>query len=100
MNGCYRYANHVPIPPIVDQADANGNKIDTVEATRNRCAFLARKYSVDTANLLKWNPSLSSNEMECEMKQGFSYYVLKTADSEKCEFDPGLASTRTLVLGR
>lgn len=75
---CNQYYNHFS-PVLIDQAHSNGIS----SPSQSSCKSIADKSKVDVENLIQSNPSLSRDN--CELKQGFSYCVLKIVDDGERE---------------
>lgn len=66
---CYAYRNYQTYD---DYTTANGS----LDSTVNSCSYVASIYGVTVADLLKWNPSLSSSS--CALQSGNSYCAVQS----------------------
>lgn len=88
--GCYEYHNHFHFhkrwaTPL----------LDNIPWLKTDCESYALYYKVNISKLPEWNPSLSRDH--CMFQPGFSYCVLKTADSIQREHAPSHLASQELT---
>ncbi|PYI36203.1 hypothetical protein BP00DRAFT_386649 [Aspergillus indologenus CBS 114.80] len=64
--GCLKYLNYQSLNSTIPDADQIANS----------CWFVANLNDVSVADLVSWNPSLTSNVTDCSLQPGYSYCIV------------------------